>query len=126
MSEGRLSADRHEALVKIAANRSIRRTNMLVRELTVSGRPPHTVPQNSPFEQYQQLVAAMLSGDPRFTQNLGAQARLRELEQQFGPAPQRQVPFGPEVPTSVAAMLAATAAAQKYGGGGQPTPPAMS
>lgn len=85
-SEAKLGADRTVRLTKRIEERYSAMVELLVDEYEADGRPPFTEPL-TPFQQYQQLLAARGAGSAQFFDDPEAQARLAELEARFGPAP---------------------------------------
>lgn len=97
-AEGRISGARMNRILERVVERYYRALDITVKGMTVDGYAPFTHPL-TPFEQYQRLTIWRNTGDPNYTQNPDAQARLRELEQRYGVAPQPmpgQLPIVPQ------------------------------
>jgi len=81
----RLGKKRFDRLTKELLSEYQRMRDFMVAELTADGPPPFTV-ELSPRALYDKLVAFKQSQDPRYWDDLAAQAELAALEGQFGPA----------------------------------------
>lgn len=106
MSDGRLSAARHNRIVAQGVQRSLARQNMLFNEMMASGYPPGTIPV-SDYQQYLTLQAASLAQDPRYLASTAAQERLAQLSLRFGQPGAFQMPWGQHIPNSPGAMAQA-------------------
>lgn len=81
--------------------------------LMVEGHPPFTQPR-SESEEYHALVTASMTGNPLYTNDQSAKARLAELSLKYGPPPDIPIPIGQQMPNQPGAEASA------FTGGGSP------
>lgn len=101
-----LGATRINGLEDAITEVAIRVERGMEQALMVDGYPPFTEP-NTPYEQYQKLLAMRAVNDPDFVNNRKAQDELAFLSLRFGQPPPLQTPTGtvPGAPGAMAAQL---------------------
>ncbi len=86
---GRLGGERANRIRDRIVARYDEMVRLLVESYMANGFPPFTTPE-TPYEQYQKLLAMRGAGDPQFWDSPQAQATLNHLEARFASPYNRQ------------------------------------